>query len=57
MNWKGCGRKRSWPDVKLNHGTCFGSPRKITMNFSHGKTPDLKFRHVACNTVLVGNWM
>jgi hypothetical protein len=33
MNWKGCGRKRSWPNLRYYLGICLGL-RKTTKNLS-----------------------
>jgi hypothetical protein len=35
MNWKGCGSKLSWPDLRLYPGICLEGPRKTTKNLSH----------------------
>jgi hypothetical protein len=34
MNWKGCGRKRSWPDVRYFPGICLEGVRKTTKYLS-----------------------
>jgi hypothetical protein len=34
MNWKGCGRKPSWPNVSSNPDICPEGPRKTTKNLS-----------------------
>jgi hypothetical protein len=34
MNWKGCGRKRSWPNLRYYPGICLeglGKPRKTSV--------------------------
>jgi hypothetical protein len=33
-NWKGCGRKRSWPNLRYYHGICLEGVRKNTKTFS-----------------------
>jgi hypothetical protein len=39
MNWKGCGRKRSWPNLRYYPGICLGL-RKTTKNLSQdSRTP------------------
>jgi hypothetical protein len=30
MNWKGCGRKRSWPNLRYYTGICLEGLRKTT---------------------------
>jgi hypothetical protein len=34
MNWKGCGRKRSWPNLRYYPGICLEGLRKTTKNLS-----------------------
>jgi hypothetical protein len=34
MNWKGCGRKRSWPNLRYYSGICQERLRKTTKNLS-----------------------
>jgi hypothetical protein len=34
VNWKGCGRKRSWPKLRYYPGICLEGPRKTTKNIN-----------------------
>jgi hypothetical protein len=34
MNWKGCGKKRSWPNLRLYPRICLEGLRKTTKNLS-----------------------
>jgi hypothetical protein len=34
MNWKGCGRKWSWPNLKYYPGICLEGLRKATKTLS-----------------------
>jgi hypothetical protein len=34
MNWKGCVRKQSWPNLRYYPGICLAGPRKSTKNLS-----------------------
>jgi hypothetical protein len=34
MNWEGCGRKRSWPNLRYSLRICLEGLRKITNNFN-----------------------
>jgi hypothetical protein len=34
MNWKGCGRKRSWPNLRYYPDICLEGLRKKTKNLS-----------------------
>jgi hypothetical protein len=34
MNWKGCGRKRSWPNLRYYPGTRLEGVRKTTKSLS-----------------------
>jgi hypothetical protein len=34
MNWKGCGRKQSWPPLRYYHEIRLGGLRKVTRNLS-----------------------
>jgi hypothetical protein len=35
MNWKVCGRKRSWPNIRYYPGNCLQGLRKTTKDLSH----------------------
>jgi hypothetical protein len=35
MNWKGCGSKRSWSNVKVLHQNLPGRTEKTTENLNH----------------------
>jgi hypothetical protein len=40
MNWKGCGRKRSWPNLRYYPGICLEGLTKTTKNLSqHSRSP------------------
>jgi hypothetical protein len=34
MNWKGCGKKRSWPNLRYYPSICLEGLRKTTKNLS-----------------------
>jgi hypothetical protein len=34
MNWKGCERKRSWPNLRYYPSICLEGPRKTVQNLS-----------------------
>jgi hypothetical protein len=34
MDWKGCGRKQSWPNWRQYHGVCLEGLRKTTTNLN-----------------------
>jgi hypothetical protein len=37
MNWKGCGRKRSWPNLRYYPGICLEGLRENTENLSDNR--------------------
>jgi hypothetical protein len=42
MNWKGCGRKRSWPNLRYYLTICLDGLRKTTKYLSQdGQSPGL----------------
>jgi hypothetical protein len=45
MNWKGCGKKRSWPNLIYYPGICLEGLRKARKILSqYSRSPDLDFK-------------
>jgi hypothetical protein len=58
INWKGCGSKRSWPNLRYP-GTCLEKVTKTTKNLSVGPrfgpaTPRIQIRSVNHSTTTFG---